>query len=305
MHVGRSLCAVMQIQGNKDKMKTAIVTLAVGDYLVGARDLFHSLAEYGLPDSVERVVIGVDSCDFAQAVPISVDYSMVSINKAIFAATANKFFSLTLPYDRVVMLDSDMLCIGDCSLLWSEHIKNLPFYACRDTAARFYYGDKIVRIGLDHMRILNSGMFVYNRNLYADLYADLLGQITAGVVESYDGGDQGYFNHFFQNNDIEIGWLPGGLNYCLDQNMPQLPEAERRLIHFTGVKPWRGSVLKSSPMFPYYEQWIKAEKSLSGEDVVESITDAPAESLAGAAATGNFAKLWPPMVRSNQNRSRN
>ena len=81
---------------------------------------------------------------------------------------------------------------------------------------------------------------------------------------SYDGGDQGYLNHYFQLSRIEVGYLPNGYNYCLDPNMPQLPEYAQYLIHFCGkdTKPWQPGALTRDSRRPYIERWLKEEGDL-------------------------------------------
>ena len=240
--------------------KTAVVTLATGDYWKGAQVLFHSLERHGMPDEIDRIVISNDRVDptFAKRVPITHSYDSIQTKSGQFAETANKFFALTLDYDRIILVDSDIFCVQDCKFLWSNHLNSLPFYAVRDSATYKYYPKKIDYLQLDKNLLFNGGTMVYNRNLMPDLHERILDGIRTGRCQTYDGGDQGYFNAFFQVIGQEVGYLPNGYNYLLDPHMPQLPEYARYLFHFAGggLKPWSpGFTRKPSSFGPYIQLW--------------------------------------------------
>lgn len=233
-------------------MTVALVTFGFGEYEVGAEVLFRSIRRHTDVSGVEMIVLR-DS-------DILVDYSDVPVSEENFPQVAKKLFALTLPYDRVIMLDADMLCIRDCRFLWSGWIGALPLYAVRDTASPVYYWDSIRRIGLNVDMLFNTGTVVYNRNRLPDLHEALLREIRTGCLEAYDGSDQGYLNHFCQRHGIETGYLPGGYNYVLDENMPHLRDEAQYIVHFTGAhaKPWR---VMSRPLdwrWRYYRMWDAA-----------------------------------------------
>jgi lipopolysaccharide biosynthesis glycosyltransferase len=236
-------------------MKTAIAVVATGDYMEGAKVLFHSLERNGLPDSVDRLVIGFESCGFASPVVMTEDYAWVGITDPRCHETLKNFFPLTLNYDRVISMNADMLCLRDPSYLWSDRIGALPFYATHDTAAQTYYPDNLARLGLDPLLILNAGLYVYHRDRMPDLHERMIQEIADHEIETYEVGDQGFWNHFFQRHHLEIGYLSNGLNYCLDRHMPQLPELHQRIVHFTGGKPWKCCPSPSYWTYPYYKQW--------------------------------------------------
>ena len=236
-------------------MKTAIVTVATGDYLEGARVLFKSLEHHGLPSWVDRFIIGPDSCTFAEPVKMADDYSWISAPNLKNRDSLKNFYPLTMAYDRVISFNADMLCVGDPSYLWSERIGALPLYAALDTAAQTYYPGNLRRLELNPLLIFNAGLYVYNRDRLPELHETMMREIAEGRVQTYEIGDQGFWNHFFQRHGLEIGLLPSGLNYCLDRYMPQLPPAHQRIIHFTGHKPWRWIASPSDWVYPYYQAW--------------------------------------------------
>lgn len=242
-------------------MRTAIVTVATGDYVEGAKVFYRSLERRGMPDWIDRLVIGQESCDFAIPIEMTVDYSWLPIEDPRRRETLKNFFPLTLDYDRVISVNADMLCINDPSYLWSPRIGRLPFYAAHDEAAQVYYPDNISRLGLDPLLIFNAGLYVYCRDAYPAFHDDLMKDLQEGRLETYEVGDQGYWNHFLSLHKMEIGWLPTGLNYCLDKHFPVPMPEDRRIVHFTGPKPWRELRIDDWTL-PYYEMWERERDRL-------------------------------------------
>lgn len=236
-------------------MNTVIAVVATGSYVEGARVLFHSLEQHGLPDSIHRIVIGTESCNFAEALVPEENFDWIGITDPRCKESLKNFLPLKLNYDRVISMNADMLCVGDPSYLWSDRIGDLPFYACHDTAAQVYYPQSIEQLGLDPLTIFNAGLYVYHRSRLPRLYEDMTHEIAEGKLQTYEVGDQGFWNHYFHLHRLEVGWLPSGLNYCLDKHFPIPLEADRRIIHFTGKKPWAGCPPVGHWTHPYYQSW--------------------------------------------------
>jgi len=239
-------------------MKIAVIILATGEYWRGAKVLVHTLRKHGnLPDSVDCIVMGMESCDFAQGMAIKHDYSWVPVSQANFPKVADKFFALTLDYDRIILMDADVMCVGDCSYLWSDNVGSLSFYACRDTGSVIYYADVIQSIGMDPNLLFNAGVMIFHR---VDV-AEILSLVGSGDLKAYDGGDQGYLNHYFQHiHPRRAGWLPPEFNCCLDIHMPRLPDHAQRLIHFCGpnANPWNPYDMNPYDWrADYFRQWTK------------------------------------------------
>lgn len=242
-------------------MSTAIAIVCTGDYWVGAQVLFSMLRKYGgLPDWVDCLAIGLDECDFAQPVPVRADYSWVPVSQKHFPKVADKFFALTLPYNRIILMDADMMCMGDCSYLWSDAIGSLDFYACRDTASMVYYGEVIRNIGLNPSRLFNAGTMLFQlERLNPGFHDRLLRSIQDGL-RAYDGGDQGYLNAYFQLvHNGEVGYLPPEYNESFDVNMPTLPNHAKRILHFTGgnANPWKPCLAAKDPRWEWVKRWRK------------------------------------------------
>jgi lipopolysaccharide biosynthesis glycosyltransferase len=225
-----------------------------------------------MPDSVDRIMLHDPGesppSDFAMLVPITDDYSDLTFdvknasNRERFANSFKRVFAFTLPYDRIIYLDADMLCVGEVSLLWSDKIGKLPWYACLDTAAQVYYPDRLAEAAMDPVRIFNGGLEILHPAMADGFYSAMLYRLRNKTLSMYDGADQGAVNSYWQFSGIETGILPPGYNYILDPNCPQVPEYHRRIIHFTGsqadptISPGRNDPDKRQ----YYTAWLQEWK---------------------------------------------
>jgi lipopolysaccharide biosynthesis glycosyltransferase len=237
-------------------MKAAIVVLSTGEYWRGAKVLFHTLRKYGnLPSSVTTIAMGMKECDFAEAVPITQDYSWVPVSQVNFPRVAEKLFALTLDYDRIIMLDADTICLGDCSLLWSDWLNPLPFYAVRDVASNIYYNQVVAEQGLDPNLLFNAGTMIFDTRKFP--LSNFLLSVRNREIVSYDGGDQGYLNCWFQKTKTPFGWLPLEYNACTDSHYPRMESGTEKIVHFTGanVKPWNTKIGESDRRYPLVVRW--------------------------------------------------
>lgn len=244
--------------------KIAVATLCTGEYRIGAEVLFHTLKKYGgMPEGVDCLAMGVAACDFAKPTPCP-DYSWIPTCPDNFPNVAAKLHALTLPYDRIIMLDADMLCVGDCSQLWGE--LPLPIYAYKDWGAKFYYQHRVEQLGLNQNRIINTGAVVLHPSkLPEDFASRFLDLIRDNKLRSYDSGDQGYVNQYLQEFcEVEIGQLPQAYNCCLDRHTPQLSDEYKRIVHFTGgnAKPWNPTIRQRDWRWPYIQRWRKERDTL-------------------------------------------
>lgn len=263
-------------------MKIAVVTLGIGPYWKGCKTVLHSLGKFGkLPDTVDRIMLcnpeeaNRPGCNFATVVPITDDYSDIvfpvkmEANRERFFNSFKRVFAFTLPYDRIVYVDSDMCCVGDTTLLWDDRIGKLPFYACRDTACYQYYPTELAACAIDYQLVFNGGLEVFHPNLLPQFYHDMLSRLRANTLSLYDGADQGLLNSYFQFNKLEVGLLPQGLNYVLDPYMPVVPEWERRIIHFTSshANPWTSGDRNSRDptIRKYYQHWQECWQECLGD----------------------------------------
>jgi hypothetical protein len=253
-------------------MKTAVVTLGIGSYWQGCKVLLRSLEKHGMPDSVDRIMLHDPGesppSDFATLVPVTDDYSDLpyevksECDRQRFINSFKRVFAFTLPYDRIIYMDADMLCVGGMDLLWGDKIGKLPWYACLDTAAQVYYAERLKQAAIDPVRVFNGGLEVAHPGMLDWFYYALLYRLRAGTLSMYDGADQGAINSYFQFSGIETGILPPGYNYVLDPNCPQVPEYHRRLLHFTGsaANPFTSPGRNDPDKKRYYDMWQREWK---------------------------------------------
>lgn len=231
-------------------MKMAIITVATGDYLRGARALFYSLKLSTDVGNVDLICLSDTTAPDAVLSWLNVGHRKIvgppadissSATVARFKTTLMKFEAFRLledsHYERVIFLDSDMLVLSDVSLLLSEELNGEGFWAARDLAGHRYYFDAMARAKVDPCEVFNTGCFVANRRVLESLtYATLVRASMSGL-SSYDGGDQGYLNAYFASKDLPWGELPISYNFTSDLNYP-IQLVPPRILHFTGTKPW-------------------------------------------------------------------
>lgn len=217
-------------------MKTALCTIGIGDFYKGAEVLFSTLRKYGnLPKDITPIVFGVDSCSFAEPLPAPQNY--YDLEQFVTAGNPHSLIKLhyftMLEFDRIISIDADMLCRGDCSYLWSDNTIEKEYYSTRNTAAIHYFSNRINELQLNPKLLFNAGIAVLKPNL------KVLEEIKSGVVLSYTTGDEGLLNYYYVKMYPEkFGFLPDEYNCCLDINMPQVPEENRRLVHCCGYPKW-------------------------------------------------------------------
>ncbi|KHJ99546.1 glycosyltransferase, family 8 [Oesophagostomum dentatum] len=173
--------------------------------------------------------------------------------EAKFHYTKLRLWSMT-EYDVIMYLDLDVLPMRDIT----------PFLKCGSFCATFRHSDKF-----------NAGLLVLKPNL--TVYDDLLDK--APLLPTYDGGDQGFMNSYFD----QLKFTP-----MFDHNHPddQKYESEQRrvsaefnydiamyyinggkflvepaIIHYTmgPVKPW---IWWTYPLFDLNEHWMKARREM-------------------------------------------
>lgn len=165
---------------------------------------------------------------------IKIDTHIKRFSKTFYKLKA---FDL-IDYDRVIFIDSDILCLGDVSLFVNkDELQEFCFYAAND------YGIK-----LNHDQI-NSGVMVINRPLLSKtIFLDLLEIAKCGFNEIYkdlngNGSDQTVINKYLKKNSVNYGALDIKYNtlkriYLHHREIWSNIENDIRLLHFVGIKPW-------------------------------------------------------------------
>jgi len=143
-----------------------------------------------------------------------------------FGSTMAKLAIFTLPFKRVVYLDSDVVVLKNIDQLFEG---SAPFQAAPDC------GFGCVKTHF------NAGVLVISPS--NETYKDMVKQI--GKLESYDEGDQGFLNSYFaQEWRNKTSRLPQKFNYL--KRRERLEDEEKgfyraRVIHNVGDKPWQNT----------------------------------------------------------------
>jgi len=231
-------------------VRIAIVTLATENYLIGMKNLYLSLQDINhdldlveficITDSeVKNEVLGTKKIAYTKLHDLS-EIRNVKLSKR-FSVTIQKFqiFEILQQgcFDRLIFLDSDLLCASDISALLESNLSESVFLTVRDFACGIYYGEKIKEIGISADLIFNTGFMVLNKEILKMVNYNKIIQMLNANITSYDEGDQGLFNCIFQELQIPVTFLPIVYNDALDFNYP-LSFSIPKFIHFTGSKPW-------------------------------------------------------------------
>lgn len=191
--------------------------------------------------------------------------------------------------NRVVFIDSDIICTGDISVLCEL---DAPISACLDYDFRFPFFWN-ARFPFCRIARINTGVFVLNRThrnpeTYKALYS-LLDRFPDGYVKGMPWSDQGIMNLYFKNDQKQI--IPYHYNgrKNLFPNSRLKGDREKaldgvRLLHYGGAfKPFHGGLKHAPPnskhhkysMFHevYYEYWNKMIQDLEVDWELDSSQD--------------------------------
>ena len=161
-------------------------------------------------------------------------------------------FNLT-KYQKVLYLDTDILCLGDFTPLLSDTVE-ADFLGIGDsqqpTEARAYFqkiNDTKVPLSINStakVYDINTGVYVINSGLISqEVFKQLFTLATEGVIgEKNLGGDQDVINHFLKTHSYTLAYMPFDYNSSLrtyrNENFSQLKEKPPVFIHYLGKKPW-------------------------------------------------------------------
>ena len=171
------------------------------------------------------------------------DYGLPKCNHGKLDWCVNRFkvFTDFKDYDRVIMIDSDLVAVGNIDYLFSEELNKYDACAVPDYGAKHYYPDTTKQ----YKYIVNAGVLILNKSILDEGFLTVLPLLT-----SYNGTEQGYYTDYFHKYNINWKRLPVKYNYCLDNYYPQ--EDDKRVIHFTGNQPFN-------------EEWHRIKEEITNE----------------------------------------
>jgi lipopolysaccharide biosynthesis glycosyltransferase len=253
-------------------MKTAVVTVSNDKFIKGVLVLFYSFHKHNPWFDGDYVVIsdGISESNIQYLrdklnVKISVANAQPDIHQNVEALSksvthlqnkASRFYSITAfgltDYDKILFLDSDMLCVGDVS----ELFRDTPSGLISTHDGSYYKGlarhrktyEKVQRDahGADeiHDTTLNAGMMVISGDVLSEeAYAGIVSFIHEdhwqGILAK--NADQIPLNKYF---DGRVEMTDGRYNFrfsIADEILEQdgITPEDIRIYHYTGkLKPW-------------------------------------------------------------------
>ena len=222
------------------ELQRALITVADREFLPGLERLDKSISERNSMHGVQKVLISDDIEAFR-------DYRVIKPDEKLLEGIdcrsrfKKAFYKLLLfgmvEYDKILFVDSDVLCLGDIQMLLYGY-NNMDFYAAKDDGVQLdnKYNSEFMRI--------NSGVMVVNRIMIRpDVFTEIMSIARENI--SYDGGDQGVINEYLYRNNVSFGYLPQIYNtlkriYHHHKELWVKIHEDIRLLHYVGAKPWAG-----------------------------------------------------------------
>lgn len=161
-------------------------------------------------------------------------------------------------YDRVVMLDADMLVVDDISPLASIPLEgNNSIAAVRD----YWFGE--------FASGFNGGLLVLKPD--AAMHARLLRSLKTATPHMIRYFEQSFLNDFFDGGWLELDgrWATNLAIYERDYMLWKAWEPEIKNVHYTVAKPW-ASVIGSINVYEI-RQWWYQQRRLQNSAVADAL----------------------------------
>lgn len=239
--------------------RVAYVTLVSGDFHHGARALHRSLRKVSdiplialcLP-TADRVALrrsGIACVDVPEIVNPN---ELATPQQRRFAATYSKLHVFRMPHlDRVVYLDADTLVLQNPDELFDGD----EFRAAPD-------------VGLEiHTETFNSGVFAVSPS--HELFEEMLEAMR--TTESYDGGDQGFLNVFYEGRWDAVDTAYNTTKRVFAHHAPMFHRDEVKVLHYVGPKPWQPKADGGEKYTELEWLWVRQLEDFELYDLVEHL----------------------------------
>lgn len=185
-------------------------------YEVGLNKLLKSLEKYNF----DKILLSNDikNNSFDKIIKYENLESKCHIDKLKSVFSKIEIFNIK-NYDRIIYFDSDMLCIGDISYLFSEELNMYDICGVKGKDGRLNAGMMVINKSIFDFNPFDECMKIYNK--YKILYL----------------ADQTIINIFLKNEKIKIGYLSDEYNFS-DKEVVENNWKSSRIIHFIKNKPW-------------------------------------------------------------------
>lgn len=250
-------------------LKKAVITVTDNNFIKGTLVLIYSFLQKNTWFNGDIIILSNDLTDnhkqqltvFPNIIFRNIGEELLKRIKILcfylpaYQATQRRFYSLEafnlINYDKLLFLDSDILCCGDVKPI--VHLQEFPLVASPDH--QYYLGKKKDRITFlpitkeessdsTSLEVFNSGMMVINpAKLSDDTYKELLKLLNPVVYKNNQtfNTDQYLLNLYFEQNveftDYRYNYLLHAKDAINVKENPNLDEVV--FIHFSNMKkPW-------------------------------------------------------------------
>lgn len=234
----------------QDRRFAYVTLLANDDFVHGALVLADSLERTNTPHPLIAMVthtVSKESRDLLshigveirQVDPVPNPFSAFKpkLEEAAWQQVYTKIQAWSLTdFLRVVFLDADQVVLCNIDSLFTETLPEGGFAAAPDVAPPIFF---------------NSGMMLITPS--SSRHADLLSKTR--TLPSYDDGDQGYLNAYFEQNWHRLSYAynfmksktgnPDAFYWILNNKWDTI-----KIVHMVGVKPWRCTSARDCGGFP-------------------------------------------------------
>jgi len=272
-------------------MGQALVTVTDKNYYKGTLVLLHSFLKHHSTFSGDIVVIHhrlpeplqkkISACFPVVFNPVSQEL-LVKLEQLVAECPqlSNKvarfysleFFRLT-DYDKLLFLDSDVLCRGNLEEIWRSEeaisaVSDLSFYKGVFRNRTSFTAVPSERKGADvYDRTFNAGfLFLNQAGMAKNAYSELLNRLNASNYKAVSSGhtDQFLLNQYFEHH---VNWLDSRYNYLLRveahiKSKTGLGAKEGLIWHYIrNPKPWNfkrllKNKIKGKKAMPYFMEWM-------------------------------------------------
>lgn len=226
---------------NRYSLGLEALVLSLGEVYPGFSCEFHVFHDDGLSDFVISRLTGIYP-GFRFHRRSTERYSAVALSDSDNHRRVGLLGYLSLEalelvdYERVIVIDADILALGDISPLWTGEERPkavrdagaLPFALIPESTGR---------------PVLNSGVISLPRRLRTPAVVEEAHALLARIGENQDPvlrrfADQKFWNLFLADKDVE--YLPNNFNANHRLVETYFPDqlGEVSLLHITGAKPW-------------------------------------------------------------------
>lgn len=226
--------------------RRAYATFCTDDFVPGVLALATSLRRHrnaqplivmhlgDLTDSSRKALATVPDLRLREVAPIKNPHASADPRFSVVFAKLH-VFGLT-EFERVVFIDADALVLANIDDLLEL---DSTFAAAPDHG-----------IGL-RKNEFNSGVFVCRPD--ERLQEELLAQVT--LLDSRDGGDQGFLNSYFGTQTTRLARSDNTLKRIYWHHPHMFDQKQVRILHFVGDKPWHTPPKDFARYHPLYELW--------------------------------------------------